>query len=109
MAVFKEEYSESKENAEIASGATEQFLATQVNRDRYGSANSLIITSRDDNQLKISLDDNNVFSILQPNGSVIVKPEDGIFFDSIKLENLGADAVVASQITIRISRSKQVQ
>ncbi len=108
MAVFEEKYRESYSNAEIAASATEQFVVTAVQRDRYGSANSLIVSSKSDNQAEVFLDDNDSFAILQPNGAIIIKPEDGIFFDSVKIENLGSDAIAADAIKVRMAKADQV-
>jgi hypothetical protein len=108
MAKFSEVYRETYANAEILASAVQRFIITEPHKNEYGSGNSLILTSITDNQVKVYLDESSVIGILQPYGSLVIKPEDGIFFDGIKLENLGLDAISASQITIRMARAKEV-
>ena len=109
MTKFNEVYTQNDSNAEITAGASERFLVSEQKRNEYGSANSLIITSADDTRAKIYLDETKVIGVLQPYGSFIIKPEDGIYFDGIKIENLsGADSIDATNLTIRMARAEEV-
>lgn len=113
MAVFKEVYAESNSAGIIANGASETFggsITNMENRDKYGSANSLVITSFATEQFRIDLDGltTRTIGILQPNGSFIIKPEDGIFFNTVKLTNVSSTSSTADEVKVRLARGVRV-
>jgi len=113
MAAWKEVYTENFQAGIIATTAEEVFGAkrdSQVHRDKHGSANSLIITSLADEDFEIRLDglDSRLIGLLYTRGSFVIKPEDGIFFSSVKLTNVSATDSTANEVKLRISKAIRV-
>lgn len=113
MTAWKEVYTETFQADAINASASEDFGAKreqQVNRDKHGSANSLIITSLADEDFEIRLDglDSRLVGILYTRGSFVIKPEDGIFFSSVKLTNVSATNSTASEVSLRIAKAVRV-
>lgn len=104
-----EQWHESYENAAISGMGIETFggsRAALVNRDRYGSGNQLLIINRDAaGEFAIRADRNLVLGMIVGIGSFKVEASDGIFFNSITLERLGAlGTTAANEIKIYLSR-----
>jgi len=113
MARYQEEYATSFSAGVINAAASETFNAAQtdlVKLDRYGSANSLILTSLADELFRVDLDGTTqrTIGILGIRGSLVIKPEDGIYFNSVKLTNLSATNSSADEVKVRVARSKYV-
>jgi len=113
MATFREEYSESFSSAIIAATASESFGATEVeniHRVRYGSANSLLITNIASETFRVDLDglSSKTVGFLYPNGSFSITPEEGIYFNHLKLTNVSGTNSSADEVKIRIARAKRV-
>jgi len=108
MVKFKQVYSGAFSAGIIATTASEYFGNAQAHnekRQRYGSSNGLIITSLATERFQVILDGVDTFAILQPNGSVIIKPEDGIFFDFVQLTNLSGTNSSADEVKLKLYRA----
>jgi len=109
---FIEVYSNSGVNAEIAATASEFFGNTTSDRQaklKYGSFNTLLITSLSGQNCRITLDGNSsrILAQLKGSGSCNIDAKDGIFFDFVQIQNLDAAAVIsASDVTVRYGISK---
>jgi len=79
-------------------------------KDRYGSANRLILTSLADEDFEIRLDglDDRLIGILYTRGSFIIDPQDGVYFSHVKLTNKSATNSSANEVNIRIARAELV-
>jgi len=113
MVTYNELYVETHKTGAINASASETLgadRASQVHRDRYGSSNSLVLTSLADEDFHIFLDgvDARLAGILYTRGSFIIKPEDGIFFNSVKLTNVSATNASANEVVCRIARAVPV-
>lgn len=113
MTRFSEEYAEAFSAAAINASAQQIFGAAEsssVNRLRYGSANSLVLSSIADENFAVDLDGLTTrrLGILQPKGSFVIKPEDGVFFNTVRLVNLDGTNSSADEVKVRIARAKQV-
>jgi len=114
MVTYNEVWSSSFQSAAINSTAFEDFgndAATIRKKDRYGSANSLILTSLATEDFVIRLDGLNerIFGILYAKGSVIIKPEDGIFFSHVRLTNVSGTNSSAEEINVKIARANPIK
>lgn len=111
MAVFKEQWATSYSAAAINASASAFFGNAEtdaIKRQKYGSANSLIVTNNSTENILIYLDglSSRVVAISYANGgTVVLRPEDGIYFDFIKLENISATNTSDNEIKIRIARA----
>lgn len=113
MAVFSELYSQSYASATHTSGGADIFggdLATAQLKSQYGSANRLVITNVGVEEWAVDLDGNSAkrLAILFGKGSVVINPEDGIFFDTVKLTQLSSGTSNTADVSVRIARAKRV-
>jgi len=109
MVYWKSLYEENATNAEIASGGTasETFFATNSAKQQIAknnqSFNSLEINN-DDNSIVIDIDLDGLSTRrrrLFAKGNLSISPEDGIYFNNIKVINTdGAVALAASKIKL---------
>jgi len=110
MAIIKaqEIYTNVEQNAEIPASGKQDFAidtATNENKRKYGSMNSLLLVNRSSNAVQLELD-GKIFAELFANSSITINAEDGIFFNLIRVTNLNAGAVCsASSITVRYGRT----
>lgn len=114
MAAFREVWRKSFSAGAINASESEAFgadLDTQQSRDRYGSANFLVITSLASEHFRIDLDGitDRTIGILAPGGSFVINPEDGIYFDHVSLVNVSASNSGADEVKIKMARSELVQ
>jgi len=107
---YKEEYSESFSASAINAGAYEIFDNASLGNkmDKYGSANSLVITTVASEDFSVVLDGSKTMGICFARGGFIIRPEDGIFFNTVKLTNLSLTNSSADEIKVRIARAKRV-
>lgn len=110
MVQFKEQWASSFQASAITSGSSETFGAnesTQTKKDKWGSANSLILSSLSDEDFEVRLDglDSRLIGILYTRGALIIKPEDGIYFNSVKLTNVSGTDSSDDEINVRIARA----
>lgn len=108
--IFKEIWSEAYQAAAINTATSADFgndSTTIKKKDRYGMANSLVLSSLADEDFEIRLDglDSRLIAILYTRGSFIIDPRDGIFFSHVRLTNKSATNSSAGEINIRIARS----
>lgn len=109
MAILKaqELYSSVEKNTEIAISGTQDFAVSQsatANKNKYGSMNTLLVVNRSAVAIRVTLD-GNTFAELSSGQSLTIDVEDGIFFNLIRITNLDAGAVVASDsLTIRYGK-----
>jgi hypothetical protein len=108
MTVFKTLFGKTESNAEIAASASEIFgqdTASQEARTKFGSFNSLTIFSKSDKQITVNLNDGNIYSFgLFANAAFQLEPEEGLFFDWVKITNSIGAAVAASELTLTWAR-----
>lgn len=112
MVRFNETWASDFSAGAIVTTASEHFgneLDTVQKRQRYGSANSLILANLSAENLLILLDGTRTVGILYASGgSYVLKPEEGIFFDFVKLTNVSATNTSADEIKVRIARADVV-
>lgn len=97
MVRWLEKYQAAESNAEIAASGSQFFAtdaATKKNRSKYGSMNSLLISYTGTQTVELELD-GVVFARFN-NASFSIMPEEGIFFDHIRLHNKDTGTVVAA-------------
>ena len=101
-------WSNAKYNAEIAASASESFGTAkedQDNRSKHGSMNFLVLSNRSDYPIKLTLD-SQVYTELGTSATLIIEPDEGKYFDIVKVENLDAgNAISASLVHVRFGRS----
>lgn len=115
MAITKERYTITKSVQAISAGASD-FIgnteADQAQRQKWGSANSLVITSLAGENIAVDLDGlttRRVALLAGLGGSFVISPTDNIFFDFVKLTNLdGANATGNDEINVRMSRAEVI-
>lgn len=107
-AIWRETFAHEKQNAEIAASGTEDFgidQPSQESRKKYGSMNKLLLVNRSGKNIQIHLD-GDLYAELFTNAGITINPEDGKFFDFIRVTNLDAGAVIAaSTVTVRYARA----
>ena len=110
MVRFTEVYGEEYTSGAINTTASELFGNDQAsNRQKYGSANSLILTNLAAENFLIKLDGRRTMGILYANGGTfVIKPEDGIFYDYVELENISGTNSSADEVKIRIARANAI-
>lgn len=82
---------------------------TMARRDKFGSANSLILNNLAAEDFVIKLDNTTTLGVLYANGgSFVIKPEDGIFFEYVELENVSGTDSSDDEVKIRMARAEQV-
>jgi len=107
MVVWKSLYEEGATNAEILAGASETFFATNNAKQQIAKNkqcfNSLEINN-DSNTIVIDIDLDGLSSRrrrLFAKGNLSILPEDGIFFNNVKITNTdGANALSANSIKL---------
>ena len=109
--MWKEVYRNQSMNAEIAASSSEDFAISASDTaaaKKYGSFNRAIISNLSDYPIRISLD-GNIFTEMGSQGIAVIDPEDGLFFNLIRITNLSAAAaIVANKISIRWAKAIQV-
>lgn len=110
---WKEVWSLSTQAGAINTAATADFGndgETIRKKDRYGSANRLILTSLADEDFEIRLDglDDRLIGILYTRGSFIIDPEDGVYFSHVRLTNKSGTNSSANEINVRIARAELI-
>ena len=108
---YTEEYSTSYSSDIITAGSNQIFGGDADNRgkrDRYGSMNSLVLSSIAVQDFDVILDNNRRISKMFARGGLVIKPEDGIYFDTVQLVNLGATDTLASDVNIKMARSRRI-
>lgn len=110
---FNEVWRESFSAGVIATTESETFgggASTMVNRDRYGSANFLVITSSATERFRIDLDgiEDRTIGFIAPEGAFVINPEDGIYFDTVKLTNVSGTNSSADEVKIHMARAERV-
>ena len=114
MTEWQEVHSSRFSSAIIATTANEIFGGDQATRDkvdRYGSHNSLIINSIADENIAIDLDGitaRRMSILVGIGGFFIIKPEDGIFFNTVRLVNLSGTNTSADEVNVRLARANKV-
>jgi len=107
MADYTEAYVSIEQNAEIAASGNAVFgqsTASKENKNKFGSFNSLLISSLSGNSISVYIDglSSKQFGVLQGAGTIKISPEDGIFFDWIQINNLSASTVItANDVNVR--------
>lgn len=108
---FKEVWSTQFKAAAINATAYEIFgdADTDQKCQRYGSANFLLISSMATETFLVELDPNSgrTIGLLYPNGSIKIDPDDGRYFNKVKLTNLSGTNSSADEIIIRIARAEE--
>lgn len=108
MVLFKEQYAEAYSSSIIATTAAEVFNVTTANADKHGSANSLTITSLATEYLRVDLDNKGLrgsFLLAGVGANLVITPEDGIFFNSVRITNVSATNTSADEIKVRFARA----
>jgi hypothetical protein len=106
MVIWTSKYEESTANAEILASASEIFFSTDSAKQQISkhqqSFNNLEINN-DDNASVLGVDLDGLISrrrLLYPKSSLSITGEDGIFFNNVKITNLGAGAVAINKIRL---------
>jgi len=117
MTSYKERYSFSTQLQAIAAAATDTFgnKATerdiQRQRDKWGSMNRMIVTSRAEENLEIRLDglDTRLIAVITGlGGAAVIAPEDGIFFDWVEITNVSAVTTANDEINVLVARADPI-
>lgn len=117
MAIWTSLYEESATNAEIAAGGTafEDFFSSAAAKDNIAkhkqSFNALEINNDSTEVLHIQLDNLSTRQrTLFSKSSITINPEDGIFFNSVRVVNTDtANAVSASEVRLNARILKPVR
>lgn len=96
-------------NSEIAASSSEVFGNTTTdreNKNKYGSYNTLLISSTSAQGIRVSLDGIRTYGLIAGAGAVEIKPEDGLYFDFVEITNLSGSTVIdAGDVNVRYAIS----
>jgi hypothetical protein len=105
VTIFKELYRNGTLNAQILSTGYEIFGITTTDAERkrrWGSFNKCLIVNQSTQPLTIALDGlTDRTTLLPTTGSYEITPEEGLYFDFVKITNSGTSTITASQISIQ--------
>lgn len=101
MADFESKFEVNFTNAEIAASGSENFLSNNYNRGQQilnnQSFNYLEIINSSGNTIFIDLDGlSSRRRILFANASIVISPQEEIFFNMVKITNQSSSAVIAA-------------
>lgn len=108
---YREIYSSQYSAAAINTTASETFGGDATHGEKmskYGSNNSLIITSVAAEDFNVLLDGVKSIGICFARGGIIVKPADGIFFNTVKLTNISGTNSSADEVKVRLARAEPI-
>lgn len=105
-----EVYRNGVQNAQITALAFEQFGSTGNDNSRKkkdGSYNKLLIVNTTTNPLQIELDGQTEKTTFLPTtGSYEIQPDDGEYFETVKITNAGSTTIAANSISIQYAICK---
>jgi len=96
MVVWESLYEESATNAQILASASETFLSNNTAKQqmtKFSQSFNALEISNDDNAIVVSIDLDGLSTrrrLLFAKGNFTILPEDGIFFNTIKINNTDA-------------------
>jgi len=110
--IWREVFTDSAYNTAVAASGSETVKSTASNRHLYAPFNRLLVHNRDAIAIKMYLDGldiaGNIFQ-LAAGEILIIEPEDGITFTTLKIENLdSATAETADTILYRWAKAVKV-
>lgn len=97
-------------SAALGASGTQIFGDTReatVNRDRYGSANTLTVSSQSSQHISVKLDgrDEKTIAVLDEGDSFTIEANEGIFFNFVKITNLNAaKPMLAGEVAVVMGR-----
>lgn len=103
--LWDSKYEEGANNAEIAAGASETFFATNTAKQQISKNNqsfNALELNNDSNTCVLAVDLDGLTTrrrLVYPKSSFVILPEDGIFFNVVKItNNHGSTAVAANEV-----------
>lgn len=101
MADYITKHQDNFANAEIAASGSETFLSSENNRAQFiknnQNFNSLLVVNNGANTINIDLDGLTTRRyVLFGNSTLIINPEDEIFFNNVKVTNTSTTSVITA-------------
>lgn len=97
-------YETGVQNSQIAANGDAWFLTNQTdleNKQKFGSFNNLEIINNSTSKVNIDLDGLSTRRrILFGNSTLVIKPDEGIFFDTFKLTEIDGAIISADEIAL---------
>jgi hypothetical protein len=108
MADYNVLYEKHEANSLIGASASETFFSgqpAQENKQKYGSFNSLELINDSNEEIYVFLDGLDTRKrILGAKANLIIEPQEGIYFNTLKITNSSAVNTIAANLILPIAR-----